>query len=83
VVLDHLESLERWFGHQWSKRVGKVRAVDEQHGLAGSADVVLQFDLIDRGSLHGSALRSESLAARLGPSGTTCASFDVAARRRA
>jgi hypothetical protein len=34
VVLDHLETVERWFGHQQSKRVGNVRAMNEQHGLA-------------------------------------------------
>jgi hypothetical protein len=28
VVPDFLEGFERWFGHEWSVRIGEVRAVD-------------------------------------------------------
>jgi hypothetical protein len=44
VVADALEARERRFRHEWLERVGDVRAVDEQHGLARPHDLIRQFD---------------------------------------
>jgi hypothetical protein len=61
VVLDELEVIERWCGHQGPERVGKVGAVYQQHGVACSSDVVPQAHWTEIDLPHGWRLSASGL----------------------
>jgi hypothetical protein len=67
VVADSLELAERRLFGQRTKEVGEDGAVDEQHRIPLTLDVVGQLDAVHLGCLHRNPLvrRSRSCGARL------------------
>jgi hypothetical protein len=53
VVVDELVALgQGWVAQQRGEAVGE-HGTDEQHGLSGPGDLVLEVDVVDVGGLHG------------------------------